>query len=99
MALSCKLPIVGRCEETHHVAYLSRHAPDLIHFSKYNCLKVCDVSPRHSSSFLRFLSEYCQSGGFSNLDLIDNLGSAMLLSDRLTFLGKEKYCNSFLPLL
>ena len=37
----------------------------------------------------RFLSEYCKSGGFSNLDLIDNLGSAMLLSDRLTFLGKE----------
>lgn len=38
----------------------------------------------------RFLSEYCQSGGFSNLDLIDNLGSAMLLSDRLTFLGKYR---------
>ncbi|XP_015767153.1 PREDICTED: nuclear pore complex protein Nup85-like [Acropora digitifera] len=44
----------------------------------------------HGSFVLRFLSEYCQSGGFSNLDLIDNLGSAMLLSDRLTFLGKEK---------
>ncbi|KAM7443264.1 Nucleoporin nup85 [Porites harrisoni] len=38
----------------------------------------------------RFLSEYCKSGGFSNLDLIDNLGSAMLLSDRLTFLGKYR---------
>ena len=38
----------------------------------------------------RFLSEYCKSGGFSNLDLIDNLGSAMLLSDRLTFLGNKK---------
>ncbi|KAK2564164.1 Nuclear pore complex protein Nup85 [Acropora cervicornis] len=35
-------------------------------------------------------SKYCQSGGFSNLDLIDNLGSAMLLSDRLTFLGKYR---------
>ncbi|XP_068761276.1 nuclear pore complex protein Nup85-like [Montipora capricornis] len=38
----------------------------------------------------RFLAEYCQSGGFSNLDLIDHLGSAMLLSDRLTFLGKYR---------
>lgn len=38
----------------------------------------------------RFLTEYCKSGGFSNLDLIDNLGSAMLLSDRLTFLGKYR---------
>ena len=36
----------------------------------------------------KFLKEYSLKGGFSNLDLIDNLGAAMLLSDRLTFLGK-----------
>ncbi|XP_022103342.1 nuclear pore complex protein Nup85-like [Acanthaster planci] len=38
----------------------------------------------------RFLAEYSLGGGFSNLDLIDNLGAAMLLSDRLTFLGKYR---------
>lgn len=35
----------------------------------------------------RFLQDYCAKGTFSDLDLIDNLGPAMLLSDRLTFLG------------
>ena len=35
----------------------------------------------------RFLLEYTESGDFSNLDLIDNLGSSMLLSSKLTFLG------------
>lgn len=38
----------------------------------------------------RFLQDYCSKGTFSDLDLIDNLGSAMLLSDRLTFLGKYR---------
>uniref|UniRef100_A0A1A7WRF3 Nuclear pore complex protein Nup85 n=1 Tax=Iconisemion striatum TaxID=60296 RepID=A0A1A7WRF3_9TELE len=38
----------------------------------------------------RFLQDYCAKGTFSDLDLIDNLGSAMLLSDRLTFLGKYR---------
>ncbi|XP_015266227.1 PREDICTED: nuclear pore complex protein Nup85 isoform X2 [Gekko japonicus] len=38
----------------------------------------------------RFLKDYCERGTFSDLDLIDNLGSAMLLSDRLTFLGKYR---------
>uniref|UniRef100_A0A8C9VCH7 Nuclear pore complex protein Nup85 n=1 Tax=Scleropages formosus TaxID=113540 RepID=A0A8C9VCH7_SCLFO len=38
----------------------------------------------------RFLQDYCTHGTFSDLDLIDNLGSAMLLSDRLTFLGKYR---------
>ncbi|XP_075994900.1 nuclear pore complex protein Nup85 [Genypterus blacodes] len=38
----------------------------------------------------RFLQYYCIRGSFSDLDLIDNLGSAMLLSDRLTFLGKYR---------
>ncbi|XP_077979606.1 nuclear pore complex protein Nup85-like [Glandiceps talaboti] len=38
----------------------------------------------------KFLSEYSAKGGFTNLDLIDNLGPAMLLSDRLTFLGKYR---------
>lgn len=36
----------------------------------------------------RFLREYCERGSFSDLDLIDNLGPSMLLSDRLTFLGE-----------
>ncbi|XP_068387458.1 nuclear pore complex protein Nup85 [Eschrichtius robustus] len=38
----------------------------------------------------RFLREYCERGCFSDLDLIDNLGPAMMLSDRLTFLGKYR---------
>lgn len=38
----------------------------------------------------RFLRDYCERGCFSDLDLIDNLGSAMMLSDRLTFLGKYR---------
>ncbi|XP_075702838.1 nuclear pore complex protein Nup85 isoform X2 [Rhinoderma darwinii] len=38
----------------------------------------------------RFLKDYCELGRFSDLDLIDNLGPAMLLSDRLTFLGKYR---------
>ncbi|KAJ7316009.1 hypothetical protein JRQ81_002171 [Phrynocephalus forsythii] len=38
----------------------------------------------------KFLKEYCERGCFSDLDLIDNLGSSMLLSDRLTFLGKYR---------
>ncbi|KAM8784854.1 nuclear pore complex protein Nup85 isoform 1-T1 [Rhynchonycteris naso] len=38
----------------------------------------------------RFLRDYCDRGCFSDLDLIDNLGPAMMLSDRLTFLGKYR---------
>ncbi|XP_014695279.2 nuclear pore complex protein Nup85 isoform X1 [Equus asinus] len=38
----------------------------------------------------RFLRDYCERGCFSDLDLIDNLGPAMMLSDRLTFLGKYR---------
>ncbi|MEE6522356.1 hypothetical protein FKM82_020851, partial [Ascaphus truei] len=38
----------------------------------------------------RFLKDYCERGKFSDLDLIDNLGPTMLLSDRLTFLGKYR---------
>lgn len=37
----------------------------------------------------RFLRDYCERGCFSDLDLIDNLGPAMMLSDRLTFLGES----------
>ncbi|KAM3864182.1 nuclear pore complex protein Nup85 [Diretmus argenteus] len=43
----------------------------------------------------RFLQDYCARGTFSDLDLIDNLGSAMLLSDRLTFLGKYREFHKF----
>ncbi|KAG9466903.1 hypothetical protein GDO78_015923 [Eleutherodactylus coqui] len=38
----------------------------------------------------QFLKDYYEQGSFSDLDLIDNLGPAMLLSDRLTFLGKYR---------
>nr|KAF6457934.1 nucleoporin 85 [Rousettus aegyptiacus] len=38
----------------------------------------------------RFLRDYSERGCFSDLDLIDNLGPAMMLSDRLTFLGKYR---------
>ena len=43
--------------------------------------------------FLRFLQDYCARGTFSDLDLIDNLGPAMLLSDRLTFLGMDTHTH------
>ena len=38
----------------------------------------------------RFLNEYTECGDFSNLDLVDNLGPSMLLSNKLTFLGKYR---------
>lgn len=38
----------------------------------------------------RFTDEYFAKGEFSDLDLIDHLGSSMLLCDRLTFLGKYR---------
>jgi len=37
-----------------------------------------------------FLREYSEKGHFSNLDLLDNLGSSMVVSDRLTFLAKYR---------
>ncbi|KAK2173727.1 hypothetical protein NP493_851g01059 [Ridgeia piscesae] len=42
------------------------------------------------ASFLaeHFLNEYTESGHFSSLDLLDNLGPAMLLCSKLTFLGE-----------
>lgn len=45
------------------------------------------------TSFLadKFLQDYCHQGKLSNFDLLDNLGSCMLASDRLIFLGK--YCE------
>ncbi|XP_056304610.1 LOW QUALITY PROTEIN: nuclear pore complex protein Nup85 [Danio aesculapii] len=38
----------------------------------------------------RFLQDYSNKGSFADLDVLDNLGPAMLLSDRLTFLGKYR---------
>uniref|UniRef100_A0A672LWB1 Nuclear pore complex protein Nup85 n=1 Tax=Sinocyclocheilus grahami TaxID=75366 RepID=A0A672LWB1_SINGR len=38
----------------------------------------------------RFLQDYSNKGSFTDLDLLDNLGPAMLLSDSLTFLGKYR---------
>lgn len=42
----------------------------------------------------RFLRDYSERGCFSDLDLIDNLGPAMMLSDRLTFLGESVWALS-----
>ncbi|RXN13224.1 nuclear pore complex Nup85 [Labeo rohita] len=39
----------------------------------------------------RFLQDYNNKGCFTDLDLLDNLGPAMLLSDRLTFLVDQTY--------
>ncbi|XP_050297593.1 nuclear pore complex protein Nup85 [Anthonomus grandis grandis] len=36
----------------------------------------------------KYLQEYINSGDLNNTDLLDNLGSCMLASDRLIFLGK-----------
>ncbi len=36
----------------------------------------------------RIFNHYMETGMLSHLDLMNNLGSAMLLSDKLTFLGK-----------
>ncbi len=49
-------------------------------------LQVCDC---YVFYVYRYLTEYSESGDFSSLDLIDNLGSSMLLSTKLTFLGKK----------
>ncbi|XP_046857044.1 nuclear pore complex protein Nup85-like [Xenia sp. Carnegie-2017] len=38
----------------------------------------------------RFMDDYFDKGEFPSLDLIDNLGSSMLLCDKLTFLGKYR---------
>ncbi|PIK46116.1 putative nuclear pore complex protein [Apostichopus japonicus] len=53
------------------------------------CLRSQDAS---FATYLaeKFLTEYSLNGNFSNLDLIDNLGSSMLVSDRLTFLAKYR---------
>lgn len=64
----------------------------------YSLMILLEVAPffqtilkyRLCVSVLRFLQDYCAKGTFSDLDLIDNLGPAMLLSDRLTFLGMNR---------
>jgi len=38
----------------------------------------------------RFLQDLANKGRFCSLDLVDNLGPAMLTSDKLTFLGKYR---------
>ena len=47
------------------------------------------------SQFTTFLADqllkhYCESGSFSSADLLDNLGSCMVVSERLTFLAKYR---------
>ena len=36
----------------------------------------------------KFLKQYAESGKLNSIDLLDNLGSCILASDRLIFLGK-----------
>lgn len=45
------------------------------------------------TSFLadKFLENYIKSGKLTSKDLLDNLGSCMLVSDRLIFLGMLLY--------
>jgi len=38
----------------------------------------------------KILAEYAASGTFSSTDLLDNLGASIVVSDRLTFLGKYR---------
>jgi len=38
----------------------------------------------------RLLAEYTNSGRFTSTDLLDNLGASIVVSDRLTFLGKYR---------
>ena len=38
----------------------------------------------------KLLEEYANSGTFSSTDLLDNLGASIVVSDRLTFLGKYR---------
>jgi len=38
----------------------------------------------------KLLEEYANSGTFSSTDLLDNLGASIIVSDRLTFLGKYR---------
>ena len=38
----------------------------------------------------KLLAEYASSGTFSSIDLLDNLGASIVVSDRLTFLGKYR---------
>lgn len=55
------------------------------------------------TSFLadKFLEDYIKNGKLASKDLLDNLGSCMLVSDRLIFLGKvlhdraKKVCDIY----
>jgi len=38
----------------------------------------------------KLLAEYTESGRFSSVDLLDTLGASIIVSDRLTFLGKYR---------
>ncbi|XP_067129566.1 nuclear pore complex protein Nup85 [Centruroides vittatus] len=43
----------------------------------------------------KFLIDYVNCGKFTSLDLLDNLGPSMLVSDKLTFLGKYREFHKF----
>merc|ERR1711893_162331 len=38
----------------------------------------------------QLLKSYCEEGTFDSADLLDNLGSCMVVSERLTFLAKYR---------
>lgn len=43
-----------------------------------------------------YLKDYMKTGVMQNVDILDNLGEGMLLSDRLIFLGKyREFCKCF----
>ncbi|XP_039265186.2 nuclear pore complex protein Nup85-like [Styela clava] len=53
------------------------------------CLK-CNDSALTMRIAEKMLSEYARTGEFTHIDLLDYLGPSILLSDRLTFLGKYR---------
>jgi len=73
-----------------------------LHFNFLNVyvlvVSVVHTSNKNAIIFARYLMEYSNSGRFRNLDLIDNLGSTMLLTPQLTFLGLIffHYCKCFI---
>ena len=46
--------------------------------------------PGRQESCHKILAEYSTSGTFSSTDLLDSLDASIVVSDRLTFLGKYR---------
>ncbi|XP_029637665.1 nuclear pore complex protein Nup85 [Octopus sinensis] len=81
---------------------LQEHAKSICKVMGKKCLKTKRVGQALSwflkskdSSYAallseRILAEYCETGQFSHLDLLENLGTSMFLSSKLTFLGQYR---------